>query len=578
MSQARLKISSLVIERLQNIRDWSEGHLFGIKDDVAFTVLGFCLTKTKTPSENEDKPNSEINFNHNIIPNLPANINILGEFIVSPSEDVITWEKKCMKTDSKTASVLLIVDLNTHGLTAKLIKDKKCDKTEYDVIGDSYWKKLVNFYIKASVTLSCVFDYENVQSEFSTLKKKISQGAAFKLKDDEVYILENNISGAEINDKMDVEQLQSTMASNVDNVLYCNMFLKNISDSGNPEIAPVIKYEKKSFKSAKINLTINALSVVDPKHKATKLYEILVESVQRCIQLNEECLLTQLKYSDPNKISLPQICHFFPQKCGHFVTIAYPKKQMEDQLVSTREVFHKVLSLPMDLPMFRRGNVYSFVKSEDTGIVLTNPHEGLKPSGVQDGEVSLVQGIYGYHHYMQDGFDDNGWGCAYRSLQTIFSWFRYQGFTGKPIPTHKEIQQCLVDIGDKPSSFVGSKNWIGSTEVSFVLDTLLSVSSRIVSVSSGEELSMKGGELSHHFKTQGTPVMIGGGVLAHTILGVDYNRKTGALKFLVLDPHYTGDEDLSVIQSKGWCGWKGLDFWKKNAFYNMCLPIRPKSI
>ena len=42
----------------------------------------------------------------------------------------------------------------------------------------------------------------------------------------------------------------------------------------------------------------------------------------------------------------------------------------------------------------------------------------------------------------------------------------------------------------------------------------------------------------------------GGGVLAHTILGVDYNEKTGDLKFLILDPHYTGAEDLKTIQDK----------------------------
>lgn len=35
--------------------------------------------------------------------------------------------------------------------------------------------------------------------------------------------------------------------------------------------------------------------------------------------------------------------------------------------------------------------------------------------------------------------------------------------------------QTLVDIGDKEASFVGSRKWIGSMEVSFVLDTLLGV-------------------------------------------------------------------------------------------------------
>jgi hypothetical protein len=38
---------------------------------------------------------------------------------------------------------------------------------------------------------------------------------------------------------------------------------------------------------------------------------------------------------------------------------------------------------------------------------------------------------------LQDKFNDAGWGCAYRSLQTIVSWFRIQQYTSKPIPSHK---------------------------------------------------------------------------------------------------------------------------------------------
>ncbi|CAG2110857.1 unnamed protein product, partial [Medioppia subpectinata] len=58
-------------------------------------------------------------------------------------------------------------------------------------------------------------------------------------------------------------------------------------------------------------------------------------------------------------------------------------------------------------------------------------------------------------------------------------------------------------------------------------------------------------------------------------IGVDFSEATGELKFLILDPHYTGGEDLNVIQKKGWCGWKASTFWDKNAFYNLCLPQRP---
>lgn len=59
-------------------------------------------------------------------------------------------------------------------------------------------------------------------------------------------------------------------------------------------------------------------------------------------------------------------------------------------------------------------------------------------------QVHLVQGSYVYHHYMQNHFDDNGWGCAYRSLQTIVSWFRCQGYSGKPVPEHRDIQQVTA--------------------------------------------------------------------------------------------------------------------------------------
>ena len=47
----------------------------------------------------------------------------------------------------------------------------------------------------------------------------------------------------------------------------------------------------------------------------------------------------------------------------------------------------------------------------------------------------------------------------------ILTWFCFQGYTATDVPGHKEIQKCLIDIGDKPAKFLGSKQWIGSTEV-----------------------------------------------------------------------------------------------------------------
>lgn len=50
----------------------------------------------------------------------------------------------------------------------------------------------------------------------------------------------------------------------------------------------------------------------------------------------------------------------------------------------------------------------------------------------------------------------------------------------KPRICCREIQQALVEIGDKDPSFIGSREWIGAIELSFVLDKLLGVSMQAI--------------------------------------------------------------------------------------------------
>ena len=69
---------------------------------------------------------------------------------------------------------------------------------------------------------------------------------------------------------------------------------------------------------------------------------------------------------------------------------------------------------------------------------------------------------------------------------------------------------------------------------------------------------------------------VGGGKLAYTLLGVDWAEQSGEIRFLILDPHYTGFDDLGTIQDKGWVGWKSADLFDKTSFYNLCMPQRPK--
>ena len=66
--------------------------------------------------------------------------------------------------------------------------------------------------------------------------------------------------------------------------------------------------------------------------------------------------------------------------------------------------------------------------------------------------------------WAQDKFDDKGWGCAYRSLQTIWSWFQEQHYTAAPPPDHRTIQQTLVDIGTRlPPHFASPCRPVGCT-------------------------------------------------------------------------------------------------------------------
>ena len=39
-------------------------------------------------------------------------------------------------------------------------------------------------------------------------------------------------------------------------------------------------------------------------------------------------------------------------------------------------------------------------------------------------ELVTVNGSYQYWHYLCDSFDDRGFGCGYRTLQSICSWMK----------------------------------------------------------------------------------------------------------------------------------------------------------
>ncbi|XP_073142451.1 probable Ufm1-specific protease isoform X2 [Henckelia pumila] len=383
----------------------------------------------------------------------------------------------------------------------------------------------------------------------------------------------------------------STVEKDADKILVNVMF--NRSRSSLKPVAPTAEYYPAG--DAKFLLKNHKLEVLFYVPKDLLLTDMVLKLVI-------PGLVDQL-HSFKNKIlpdllmqqSLLRPYHFIPSGFLHPVTAIYELSYGETELkqVEVRRSLHLRLGLPFDRPLLRIANAINFSVTKDDmkdksypkgSSLLKNVHHDIPSSGVSGGIASLIQGSYEYHHYLQDGFDDSGWGCAYRSLQTIISWFRQQHYTSIDVPSHRQIQQSLVEIGDKDPSFIGSREWIGAIELSFVLDKLLGVSCKVINVRSGAELPEKCRELALHFETQGTPIMIGGGVLAYTLLGVDYNDVSGDCAFLILDPHYTGNDDLKKIVNGGWCGWKkavdgkGKHFFLHDKFYNLLLPQRPNMV
>ncbi|XP_064292605.1 probable Ufm1-specific protease 1 [Plodia interpunctella] len=208
--------------------------------------------------------------------------------------------------------------------------------------------------------------------------------------------------------------------------------------------------------------------------------------------------------------------------------------------------------------------------------LLTNVHEVADISG----DCYFVIGNYEYYHYLCDGFDDRGWGCGYRTLQTICSWVKHNYREDQKVPSIREIQEILVQLEDKPRSFAGSKQWIGSFEVCLVIDKLYDIPCKIIHVNKGDELQSIIDSLISHFVKFGSPIMMGGDVDCSSkgIMGVRVCGNDTSL--LVVDPHYVGkEESKEFLHNKGWVKWHPIRDFLSSSFYNLCLPqVRYKKL
>ena len=129
---------------------------------------------------------------------------------------------------------------------------------------------------------------------------------------------------------------------------------------------------------------------------------------------------------------------------------------------------------------------------------------------------------------------------------------------------------------DKPRSFAGSKEWIGSLEVMMVIDQYCDIPCKILHSRSGKDLETVFDKVVKHFVERSCPIMMGGD-LDCSSKGIFGTCSTESEKyFLILDPHFVDTKDVDTIPlylvETGWVKWVKLKDFDESSFYNLCLP------
>ena len=202
------------------------------------------------------------------------------------------------------------------------------------------------------------------------------------------------------------------------------------------------------------------------------------------------------------------------------------------------------------------------------------------PAGPDDPPAHFVRGPLRYMHYGAQDFADHGWGCGFRTCQSMLSWLDPRN----PPPT---IPQCQAAI----PGYSGGREWMGVPDAVALLDSFHGATvivRHLPAHRSANAMAALVAELVRHFDGGGGPVMVGGfgDVKSKTVVGV--RGVGGAAQLMVWDPHYSGSDTAQAHEQTavgeaarnrlwdgGWVAWRGLDALRPDSFYNLGMPRAP---
>lgn len=205
--------------------------------------------------------------------------------------------------------------------------------------------------------------------------------------------------------------------------------------------------------------------------------------------------------------------------------------------------------------------------------LLKNVHTSLPPQH-SSGITLLTRETYDYYHYCCDESKDTSFGCGYRTIQSICSMLKNKVGSNGDVPSLRNIQEILVKIGDKPQSIVGSREWIGTVEASYIFDELFNIPSYLIHIPSGEKIASKTREIVDYFTKQGGLIFMGGDcdAAAKMIAGIHVSDDD-KISLLIVDPHYQGTpKSANELINQGYVRWYAEEEFLEASFYNLCMP------
>lgn len=191
-----------------------------------------------------------------------------------------------------------------------------------------------------------------------------------------------------------------------------------------------------------LRCNLNLYFINEENTTISDIYKIIKQNIINQIYYIIQC---KIKYNIKNT----EIYTFSPFQKGLINICLFDDK---------REIIHNIFGYPKDRFIFSKYNIINDINNNNTplkaetktkSVHLLNVHKEIKnKDNISNIKEYTIDGDYRYYHYLQDGERDSGWGCAYRSLQSIYSFFIENHYVddedskykeNRNIPTIKEV-------------------------------------------------------------------------------------------------------------------------------------------